>query len=588
MKAICPFGAGEAGDDARADLARSEAAGGILVLVVDDIEDNRLLLKAILERAGCRVLQAKSGAEAVAVYEAEDPDIILMDVMMPDMDGVDATRRIKSHARYGFVPIIFITALTDERQLANCLEAGGDDFIVKPINRTILKAKLFAMQRLRGIYRKYHRQQQELQALHERLRHEHEVAEHVFTRIIGKPAFDVANIQYKLSPLAIANGDLVLTMMTPSGDQLVLLGDFAGHGLSAAIGAIPVSDIFRTMAAKGFGITAIAAEINRKLHLNLPTGQFLAACLLEWTPRAGTVRIWNGGMPDVLIVGAHHGTVYKAASRNLPLGVVGGAGFEADTETRPVQDGDRIVLYSDGLIEARNAAGEMFGQPRLERLITDNRERSRLFQEVWDAVRGFRGDEPQNDDVALVEVLCDPRLLSDIGGPTTTMTNPSSHMANWKMNLHLGAADVAGFDPLAVAMCLVNCVPALKRHQSSLYMVVVELYMNALDHGLLAMEGALKHTPEGFAQYYAERERRLAGLGAGWIKLDITCFEQGEGGEVVVQVEDSGPGFDTTAIAPAEAAGTGAHGRGIGLVRSLCAELVYNARGNEARAVYNW
>lgn len=291
MKAICPFGAGEAGDDARADLARSEAAGGILVLVVDDIEDNRLLLKAILERAGCRVLQAKSGAEAVAVYEAEDPDIILMDVMMPDMDGVDATRRIKSHARYGFVPIIFITALTDERQLANCLEAGGDDFIVKPINRTILKAKLFAMQRLRGIYRKYHRQQQELQALHERLRHEHEVAEHVFTRIIGKPAFDVANIQYKLSPLAIANGDLVLTMMTPSGDQLVLLGDFAGHGLSAAIGAIPVSDIFRTMAAKGFGITAIAAEINRKLHLNLPTGQFLAACLLEWTPRAGTVRL---------------------------------------------------------------------------------------------------------------------------------------------------------------------------------------------------------------------------------------------------------------------------------------------------------
>lgn len=558
------------------------------VLVVDDVEDNRLLLKTMLERAGYRVILAGNGLEAVAVFQAQAPDIVLLDVMMPVMDGYEAAGRIKSCAGARFVPILFVTALTDERDLAKCVEAGGDDFIVKPISRTLLKAKLLAAERLLGVYREYVRQQQELQAHHDRLRYDHEVAEHLFARLMNNTAFEAANIRYDLSPMAIANGDLILMARTPVGDQLVLLGDFAGHGLSAAIGAIPVTDIFRTMAAKGLAIELIAAEINRKLHRNLPTGQFLAACLLEWSPRGGRVRVWNGGVPDVLIVAEDGEVVFRAPSRHLPLGVVGDEGFEVHVETRGVRRGDRIIAYSDGLIEARNGRDEMFGQGRLEGLIARHGARGRLFEELRDAVRHFRGGEPQNDDVTLIEILCDEGVLEDRAEEEIPMSPPAVHVAHCKMHLKLDPADLAGFDPLAAVVSLVNCLPSLKPHQSSLYVIIVELYMNALDHGVLRMDAALKRDQEGFARYYAERERRLSALREGWIGLDIECFPRENGGQVVVRIEDSGAGFDARALFSPAAAGSRSYGRGLGLVRALCESVDYNEHGNRVTAVYGW
>lgn len=574
-------------DAGPADHAHTDAAA-LCLLVVDDIDDNRQLLKTILEKAGHRVLLAKDGAEAVAVYQTQRPDMILMDVMMPVMDGYEAARLIKAQAGRRFVPIIFVTALTDDWQLAKCLEMGGDDFIVKPISQVVLKAKLFAMRRLRALYGEYECQQWELQALHDRLRYEHEVAEHVFARIIGNTAFNVANIQYELSPMAIVNGDLILAMTTPAGDQLVLLGDFAGHGLAAAIGAIPVSTIFRAMAAKGFAIDDIVAEVNRKLHEHLPTGQFLAACLLEWNPRAATLRIWNGGVPDVLIVSGDGGPLVRAPSRNLPLGVVDDAEFAANIEVHRVKESDRIIAYSDGLIEARNTQGEMFGQERLERLINDKRVRGGLFAEIRDAVRQFRGDEPQNDDVTLIEIHCDRQLLGDKNGEQKIMSAQPLRNATCKMHFNLRPRELVDFDPLAVVTSLVNCVPAFKSHQSSLYIIIVELYMNALDHGVLKMDGSLKRSSEGFSRYYVERKEHLVNLTEGWIKIDIEYLAEGEGGEVLVGVTDSGDGFDPAAVPLVEAAGDQVQGRGMGLVRALCESVMYNERGNVVKAVYRW
>ena len=98
---------------------------------------NLMVLQAILEHDGHRVLTADNGQEAVERFQAESPDVVLMDVMMPVMDGYEATRRIKAGCGERFVPVIFLTALTDEHALALCIEAGGDDFLTKPYNRVI-------------------------------------------------------------------------------------------------------------------------------------------------------------------------------------------------------------------------------------------------------------------------------------------------------------------------------------------------------------------------------------------------------------------------------------------------------------------
>ncbi|RMD64315.1 fused response regulator/phosphatase, partial [Candidatus Parcubacteria bacterium] len=308
-------------------------------LIVDDDRSNLLLLKAILSREGCTVLMAENGREAVEVFEREQPDMVLMDVVMPVMDGYEATRLIKARAGGRFVPVIFLTVMEDEEALAQCVACGGDDFLTKPYNRVILKAKIAALERIRQLYTilKFH---------HDHLQQEYEVAEKLFTHIVHPGCLEAANIRYLVSPKALFNGDLLLATQRPSGGVHVMLGDFTGHGLPAAIGAIPVSDIFYTMTAKGCDIEDIIAEVNQKLRSILPTGLFLAACFLELDATYRTLAVWNGGMPDVLIRRSTGGKLKRCASRHLPLGVVDTPRVNKRMEVVRVAPGDRIYLYS--------------------------------------------------------------------------------------------------------------------------------------------------------------------------------------------------------------------------------------------------
>ena len=565
---------------------QGEDSKGLSVLVVDDDEINRAVLKAMLQKDGHTVHIAANGAEAVAHYEAEQPDMVLMDIMMPVMDGYEAAQSIKASAGFRFVPIIFVTAIIDDQALAKCLAVGGDDFITKPISLVILRAKLAAADRIRRLYGALALQQSGLSAHHERLRYEHELAEQVFAKIVGNSSANAANIRAKLAPLAITNGDLILVGRTPHGRQNILMGDCMGHGLSAAIGAIPVTDIFNAMSRKGLVVGDMVKEMNRKLRATLPAGHFFAACLMEWDPRGGVVHIWNGGVPDVLLVAEGGRAVTRIASRNLALGVVDNEEMDIHVETCRVQRGDRLYLYSDGLVDVRDGAGLMFGQERLEKVVRDNRDRRRLFEEINEAVESFRGDRAQEDDITLVEVLCDESLLD---GAEAHGEKPR-RQPSCGMSIKLGPGGLGHFDPLNLVDSLVGGIAALENHRTPLYTVIAELYANALEHGVLKLDCALKKAPEGFAHYYDERERRLSELTEGWVNIDIEIFSNDAGGELILQIEDSGQGFAAVAASDTVQADSGvaASGRGISLARSLCKSLAHDARGNRARAVYAW
>jgi len=107
------------------------------ILLVDDDATNRLVLSAYLKKDGYDTVVAENGQQAIDVFVKEQPGMILMDVMMPVMDGYEATTRIKEIATR-FIPIIFLTAMTDEKALSKCVEVGGDDFLTKPYSRVIL------------------------------------------------------------------------------------------------------------------------------------------------------------------------------------------------------------------------------------------------------------------------------------------------------------------------------------------------------------------------------------------------------------------------------------------------------------------
>ena len=372
---------------------------GLKILVVDDENMSRKILSRGLAKDGHTPFTAKNGQEGVALFERENPDLIIMDIMMPVMDGYEATRIIKERAGESFVPIIALTSLEDEKALAGCIEAGADDFLSKPVTPTILNAKIDSLMRIRALYNAVSEQRNERDR-------EMEFAEKVYSQIVYRGSMEETNINYWSSPMAIFSGDILLIARSPAGPVNVIMGDFTGHGLSAAMGAMPASDIFYAMTAKGYSINEIVMELNRKLKQLLPPNIFLAAAMVQLDSDKGMATIWSGAVPDIFVLGKEGGVKNRFKSRNLPLGVVDNELLGSTVEVIALAEGDRLCIFSDGVTEAVRADGEMFEEERLEECL--NRYRGdRLLEAVKAAVDKFCEGQSQSDDVTMVEIICD-------------------------------------------------------------------------------------------------------------------------------------------------------------------------------------
>ena len=554
-----------------------------LVLVVDDVAVNRKLLQMLLRNEGYAVVMAADGAEAIAVFEANPVDFVFMDVMMPGVDGYQATRRIKQlcDEQGRFCPVVFVTAATDEHSLAECLVCGGDDFMVKPYNHTILRAKMHALERIRDLYALIKNQKDELAAHHDDLLHQHEVAEQTFSRLMRTGNLDATNLNYLLESVDLTSGDLLLAEFRPDGVQHVLLGDFTGHGLAAAVGAIPVADIFRSMTRKGFGIDQIAVEINRKLKATLPVGLFLAACLLSLDARAGQVCIWNGGVPDVLLQRTDASACVRLCSRHLPLGILDEGNFDASLDCAEIQAGDRVYAYSDGLIEAVNPQDEMFGAARLDAMLMSAAGNA-AFELLCAALSVFRQGCPQHDDITLIEIEC-MQPVAVVEHPAMVLRGADA----LNLRVEFAADRLRQGNTQPDLTRLLDLFPGLGAHRTSLYTVLAELFNNALEHGLLRLDSVLKDAADGFNEYYALREQRLLQLDQGSICVELQLSGDSDAGWMRISVEDSGPGFDYAAT-PTALPMQGLSRRGLALVRSLCRQLEFHGTGNRAEAVYAW
>ena len=147
------------GGAAAADLAASS------VLVVDDNEQNLELLQAYLEDLGCPIRAARDGLEAIRSIEAEEPDLILLDVMMPRMSGFQVCSRIKSNPQTRDIPVVVVTALNEVGDVERAVESGADDFLTKPVNKLELLTRVRSLLRVRQLKRQLDRTLEELRRL---------------------------------------------------------------------------------------------------------------------------------------------------------------------------------------------------------------------------------------------------------------------------------------------------------------------------------------------------------------------------------------------------------------------------------------
>lgn len=308
--------------------------GGLRILIADDQPLNRALLQAMLVLEGHEVLEAGDGAQAVALFERERPDLVLMDVVMPVMDGYEATRRIKQLAGARFVPVIFLTAFATEEALEAARAAGADDFLSKPYRRAALNARIAILRRLRAA---------------------------------GTPS---------------------------------------------------------TSTVAGDGCTGAAS----------------------------------------------------------------------------------------------------------------------------DAVPG-----------------------------------------QWCWQLEVCGRGLQRVDPAAAALASLERCGLPRTHRETVFIVLTELCNNAIEHGLLGLDSAIKSDESGFERYYLERKRRLEALRGGFLRLEVRGALAGSEGQLHIRLADSGPGFDHEGVlARAREHPMGCCGRGIALLLGLCASLRYAGNGSTVEAVYRW
>ncbi len=373
------------------------------------------MLQKILSGANYTVIEAADGSEVQDLYRRERPDLIILDIGMPEMDGIEAAERIQEEFGGQYIPIIFITGLQSDSHLQKCIDAGGDDFIVKPPSPIALITKINSLLRVKQLYQSQFQQKNALLAYQQQLDREHKVAAALYDGIIQANFFDTPNLRHSLSPMALFNGDILLSTLTPGGNHCLLLGDFTGHGLSASIGAGPTAEIFYGMARKGFGIREILNEINAKLHKILPVDMFLAACIVILDSESKTISLSTGALPDHYLHVEANGEILTIKSTNLPLGIVESDHFHPEIQYFEVAVHDRLILFTDGLVEAENEKGEPFGFEGVEKSFKYPLKKSDCYCQILkDRLDAHYDGLDQQDDVSIVELVCDFALMASV------------------------------------------------------------------------------------------------------------------------------------------------------------------------------
>ncbi|MCJ8339635.1 MAG: fused response regulator/phosphatase [Pseudomonadales bacterium] len=551
------------------------------VLIVDEEQTNRRELSNIVTAMGFSPVFANAGIEALSQFRKLNPSLIIIDVMLANMQGIGIAAEIKAMNVNRFTPIIFVSQDSDPDIVLKAIDAGGDDFLQRPFPAKLLEGKIIALCRISDLYR-------QISQLNE-IRHlETQSAEQLFSNVVEQGNVALDKIEIHKQPAEVFSGDVQLSAYRPNGEINVLLGDFTGHGLTSTFGALPLSETFRAMTDKGYEAKEILAQINRKLHKLLPTGLFLAAAIV--TLRAdGTVSIWNGGLPDVMIF-RNGELIHSVPSGHLPLGILPSL-KELSFETFKLEENDHILLISDGVLEANNEQGEMFGLGRCLQSIAENERMLQLsiIDCILCELNTFTWQHAQSDDISLIDIP--GRIVSEISRhplpPKLDKVAVALSHDVWNWSIELQGQSLNRINPVAEALSRLQGSEGRGERWNNIFTVLTELYNNALDHGVLELKSSLKEQPNGFQMYFSEREKRLKQLKSGSVTLQLQNTRLPEGGRLKVRIEDSGSGFDSAnwlkKMNPDNLSLLS--GRGLYLVSELCESIEFTNNGASVEVV---
>jgi sigma-B regulation protein RsbU (phosphoserine phosphatase) len=366
------------------------------VLIVDDAKTNiDILVEALRDEYKLSV--ALDGAAALLSVEKNQPDLVLLDIVMPGLDGYEVCRRLRAQESTRELPIMFLSSLEDVRDKTRGFEAGGNDYLTKPFEvlevkarvRSLLKAKAYA------------------DAVREAMARDLLIAREIQmgilpTDLAAATRHSALDVDAIIEPAQKVGGDLY-EVLRASDDRLVIaLGDVSGKGIPAALFMAITVTILRTLARHLSDPAEILRRLNDELAERNPRGMFVTIQCLVFDLEHGSVSYAGAGHHQLALLSRSRPPRLAYPSSGRPVGLM--ALNPIECETFRLDPGDTFVLFSDGVSEATNAVEDFYGEERLLALLSScaGSSAADIVARVMGDVRAFAAGAKQSDDITVL------------------------------------------------------------------------------------------------------------------------------------------------------------------------------------------
>ncbi len=377
------------------------------ILVVDDEPMNIKVLQILLKAHGYTVIIATNGLEALEQVRACLPDLILLDVRMPKMDGFEVCQQFRAEESTQFIPIVMVTAFSEKQYRLKAIEVGADDFITKPIDSHEVLARVRSLLRIK----QYH---DALEAHNDRLEEELKMARKVQDSLMPQGTIDLGGFRIfsHYTPEMTVGGDFFDLWEIERGRLGVFISDVMGHGVSAAFVTMLIKTIVEEVRAQTDEPARLLEELNTRFNKLISSQLFMFAtafCGVLDLSRE-TLCCANAGHPFPFLI-------QRRQRRCEPVGegcIGNGLGLLPNstytTCSYPFGGVDGLFLYTDGAYEIRNLLGEEFSPERIQHLLIQqiSQPGTVLIDHVLTSIDQFSGGTPNDDDITVVAIDVNP------------------------------------------------------------------------------------------------------------------------------------------------------------------------------------
>ncbi len=361
------------------------------------------------------------------------------------------------------------------------------------------------------------------QAISQSERENQMAANILYKHLIDKNAQCPAGVSHLIRPSGVFSGDIILTRRSPSGSVFVLIADATGHGLTATITIMPIINIFDSMVSKGHALQSIITEMNSRLVNDLPDDRFVAATLIEIDIRHQEMLLWNGGMPETLLISASGKVEQGFTSQHMALGILDHKQFDATPVRCFLPPQGFLFCFSDGLIEQVNENDQPLGQTRVYELL-DQTQPYQLIDSLITAVEDHRQHLPIGDDISFCLVdLAAIKQAPDACQQQENPSNQASSLPPFYWQIRLQGRQLLNHRIATLSHDFLQTLKCDECLKERVFTLVVELTHKTLDKNLLGLPARFEtSSAEALDAYHRQKQQALEQLSDdAWIELSL-------------------------------------------------------------------